>query len=142
MLVKDMMSGRVISVRASESAATAARLLARHNIGALPVCEENGRLRGVVTDRDIILRCVAADEDPSQTKIADIMTRRVISAAPDESAELAAQRMAREQVRRLPVTRDGRLVGMLSLSDLARLPDFSTEAAAALSEISLNVHNR
>ncbi len=142
MLVKDMMSGRVITVRAEESAATAARLLARHNIGALPVCGENGRLRGVVTDRDIILRCVAADEDPAQTRVADIMTRRIVSVSPDETADCAAQRMAQEQVRRLPVTRDGQLVGMLSLSDFARLPDFSVEAAAALSEISLNVHNR
>lgn len=139
MLVQDIMSRQLISAHEQDSAAFAARLLSRYNIGMLPVCSKNGTLRGVVTDRDLALRCLAGEEDPAQLRLADIMTRRVITATPEQSVEAAAQRMAREQVRRLPVTQDGRVVGILSLSDLARTPDFSTEAAAALSEISGNI---
>ena len=79
MLVKDVMSHRVVSVSPEESTAVAARLLARHNVGALPVCTAEGRLKGMVTDRDIVLRCVAADENPERMKVSEIMTRRVIS---------------------------------------------------------------
>lgn len=67
MQVKDLMEGSVVSVTPDETAAEAARLLARHNVGSLPVCGEDGGLRGVVTDRDIVLRCVAIEEDPAKT---------------------------------------------------------------------------
>lgn len=138
MQVKDVMTRRIVSVAPEESAAVAARLLARYNVGALPVCTAEGRLKGVVTDRDIVLRCVAAEEEPSRTKISEIMTRRVVSVDAGEQAEAAAQIMAREQIRRLPVEENGKLVGMVSLGDLAVVPDFSTEAASALCEISAN----
>ena len=138
MLVKDIMSDKVISVSPEESATVAARMLARYNIGALPVCTTEGRLRGVVTDRDIVLRCVATEEEPERMKVSELMTRRVISVDANEPAENAAELMAREQIRRLPVERNGRLVGMVSLGDLAKVPDYSTEAAEALSKISRN----
>lgn len=124
MKVKDVMTRRIVSVAPEESAAVAARLLARYNVGALPVCTAEGRLKGVVTDRDIVLRCVAAEEEPSRTKISEIMTRRVVSVDAGEQAEAAAQIMAREQIRRLPVEENGKLVGMVSLGDLAVVPDF------------------
>ena len=75
MQVKDLMNPSAVTVEPASSAALAARLLSRHNVGALPVCGGDRRLRGVVTDRDIVLRCVAAEEDPSQTPVRDIMTR-------------------------------------------------------------------
>ena len=68
MQVRDLMSSSVVSIAPGESAALAARLLARHNIGSLPVCGTDGRLRGIVTDRDIVLRCVAAEEDPANKR--------------------------------------------------------------------------
>lgn len=138
MQVKDVMTRRVVSVAPEESAAVAARLFARYNVGALPVCTTEGRLKGVVTDRDIVLRCIAAEEDPTRTKVSEIMTRRVISVDAGERAEDAAKLMAREQIRRLPVEENGKLVGMVSLGDLAVVPDFSVEAANALCEISTN----
>ena len=61
MQVKDLMSSGVISITPEENASLAARLIARHNIGALPVCSSDGKLRGILTDRDIVLRCVAAE---------------------------------------------------------------------------------
>ena len=139
MKIKEIMSNKVISVSPEESAAVAARLLSRYNIGALPVCGREGKLRGMVTDRDIVLRCVAAEEDPARTKISEIMTRRVVSVDAEQTAQSAADLMAREQIRRLPVEQNGKVVGMLSLGDLAKQQDCN--AGATLSEISENVRN-
>ena len=142
MQVKDYMTKDLVRIAPEESAAVAARLLARHNVGVLPVCSKEGRLRGVVTDRDIVLRCVAANEDASQVKVAEIMTRRVISVDSSVSLETAAGLMAREQVRRLPVADGGKLVGMVTLTDIAKAPHGSGEATAALCEIASNISPR
>lgn len=141
MNVKDIMSTKPITVSPEESAAVAARLLSRHNIGALPVCAKNGTLKGVITDRDIVLRCIAADEDPQTMKVSEIMTRRVFSVEASDTLENASTLMAKEQIRRLPVQEKGRVVGMLSLGDLACRPNSSAEAGQALSNISSNVKN-
>ena len=142
MQVKDYMTKDLVRIAPEESAAVAARLLARHNVGVLPVCSKEGRLRGVVTDRDIVLRCVAANEDASQVKVAEIMTRRVISVDSSVSLETAAGLMAREQVRRLPVADGGKRVGMGTLTEIAKAPLGSGEAAAALCEIASNISPR
>lgn len=139
MQVKDIMSNKIVSISPNESATVAARLLSRYNIGALPVCSKEGRLRGMITDRDIVLRCVASEDDPNSTKVSEIMTRRVISVSAEETVRRASELMAKEQIRRLPVEEDGKLIGMLSLGDLAKGQNCSMEAAAALSEISENV---
>ena len=142
MLVSELMSDKVISIAPDSSAALAARMLFRHNIGAVPVCSDDGRLRGIVTDRDIVLRCVAAENDPETTPVREIMSRSVITVSPGDDVREAARQMASAQVRRLPVVMDGRLVGMLSLGDMARTHSFDMEASKALSEISSNVRKR
>ena len=139
MLVKDLMNPSVVTIEPTSSAALAARLISRHNIGALPVCSDDRRLRGVVTDRDIILRCVAAEEDPAQTMVRDIMTRNCAVVSPGDDCREATRLMSVQQVRRLPVVDAGRLVGIISLADLARSQRFDMEAAKALSEISENI---
>lgn len=139
MYVKDLMTSGVVTVEPGSSAALAARLLSRHNVGALPVCAPDGRLRGMVTDRDIILRCIAPEEDPAQTPVRDIMSRGCAFVAPDMDCARAGLIMAENQVRRLPVVEDGRVVGILTLSDLARCGRYDMEAARALCEISENV---
>ena len=139
MKVKDIMSDRLVTVAPEENLSVAARLLSRYNIGALPVCTKEGKLRGMITDRDIVLRCVAAEDDANSVKVSEIMTRRVISIGADEPIKAATDLMASKQIRRLPVENNGKLVGMVSIGDLAKLPDFSTEAASALSDISSNM---
>ena len=139
MEVKELMNPGVVWVEPTATAALAARLLSRHNLGALPVCAGDGRLRGMVTDRDIVLRCVAAEEDPAQTMVRDIMTRSCATVSPGDDCREATRIMSARQVRRLPVVEEGRLVGMISLSDLARSRRFDMEAAQALCEISENV---
>lgn len=136
MQVRDLMNPSVVSITPGESAALAARLLSRHNLGSLPVCGEEGGLRGIVTDRDIVLRCVAAEEDPAQTQVKDIMTRNCAVVSPDDDAREATRLMAAKQVRRLPVLENDKVVGMVSLGDLAKSHRFDMEASKALSEIS------
>ena len=139
MQVRDLMNQSVVSIDPSESAALAARLLARHNLGSLPVCGTDGGLRGIVTDRDIVTRCVAAETDPHKVPVREIMSRNCAVISPEEDAAEAARLMGAGQVRRLPVLEDGRVVGMVSLGDLARSHRCDMEASKALSEISENV---
>ena len=139
MQVKDLMNPSVVTIEPTSSAALAARIISRHNVGALPVCGEDRRLRGMVTARDIVLRCVAAEEDPAQTPVRDIMTRNCATVAPGDDCRKATQLMSAHQVRRLPVVENGKLVGMISLSDVARSGRFDLEAAQALCEISENI---
>lgn len=136
MQVRDLMNPSVVTITPQESASLAARLLSRHNLGALPVCGNDGGLRGIVTDRDIVLRCIAAEDDPAQTQVKDIMTRNCAVASPDDDAREATRLMAARQVRRLPVLEGGKVVGMVSLGDLAKCRQFDMEAGKALSEIS------
>lgn len=135
MRVKDCMTKQVISVGAGEPVSVAARLMARYNLGALPVRGADGQLEGMLTDRDIVLRCIAAERSPKAVRVREVMTRSVAAAAPDTDATAAAGIMAARQVRRLPVTEEGRLVGMVSLADLSRRPDYMMEAAEALEDI-------
>lgn len=139
MRVFDIMSEHIVTVGVSEPVSAAARLLKKHNIGAVPVCDDSGRLRGMITDRDITLRCVASGKSANETRVGDIMTRGVITVADNAYVGEAARLMADAQIRRLPVIKGGELVGMLSLADLARNTDCDTEAAAALTEISSNI---
>ena len=133
------MNPSVVTVSVNDSTALAARLLSRHNVGSLPVCSPDGRLRGIVTDRDIVLRCIAVEDDPAQTPVRDVMTRGCFTVGPDEDCREATRLMAARQVRRLPVVEQGQVVGILSLGDLARSHSYDTEASMALSEISENI---
>lgn len=142
MRIQDIMVKTVVSITPEESAALAARLLTRHNLGILPVCGQDGRLLGVVTDRDIITRCLAAGEDPSRVPVEDIMTRELETLSPQDKGEDALRRMASRQIRRLPVVEDSRVVGMVSLGDLARCRRYEMETAKALCDISGNIARR
>ena len=142
MQIMDIMTSKVISVGQNEPVTAAARLLKRCNIGALPVRDDAGRLKGMVTDRDIVTRCVAAEADPSETKVSEIMSRGVVTAEPFDDVEKAVSLMTEDQVRRLPVTDNGKLVGIVTLCDLARRDECSMEAAEALSDISANFRRR
>ena len=139
MKVEDIMTGRVVWADQKEPVTAAARLMKRHNLGALPVCDSTGRLRGLVTDRDIVTRCIAMDLDPADTMLREIMSRGILTCKPGDDVDKAADAMGREQIRRLPVTADGRLVGMVSLADMARREIYCMEAAAALGSISANI---
>lgn len=142
MKVRELMSKPVIRIHADEPVTVAARTLTHYNIGALPVCGADGRLCGVITDRDIVTRCLAAERDLGHTKVRDVMTSGVLSVEADADTALAAHMMGRRQVRRLPVLENGRLCGMISLGDLASCEQTGYDAADVLTDITGNISDR
>lgn len=142
MKISEIMSRSVVSIEQHEPVSAAAKLLKQRNVGVLPVCDAQQRLRGIVTDRDIVTRCVAAEADPKTTPVSEIMSRGILTISPLEEVNAAVAMMGQEQVRRLPVLDDGRLVGMVTLCDMARESRCSMEAGAALSEISSNFRRK
>lgn len=142
MKVREVMTGPVIRIHPEETVSVAARTLANHNIGILPVCGSDGRLCGLVTDRDLVTRCMASGRDPGRTQVREVMTGRVISVRPDTDAGAAAHLMGREQIRRLPVTENGKLCGMISLGDLAVRQETGYDAGDALADISANLSRK
>ena len=139
MKIRDMMTTPVVRIHPEESVAVAARTLARNNIGILPVCGNDGRICGVVTDRDLVTRCVASGRVPAQTPVREVMTNRILYVRPEMDAFSAAELMGRAQVRRLPVLENGRLCGMVSLGDLAVRIETNPDALDALEAISSGV---
>jgi CBS domain-containing protein len=134
--VGDVMVLDVVAIDPSESLASAARTMEETNIGMLPVIE-NGRLCGVITDRDIVIRAVARDADASSTQVGECLTPHVICARPEWTTDLAMQAMSGAQVGRLPVVDDqDQLVGVVTLSSMAfRAPD-KGEALETAQEVS------
>lgn len=140
MTVRQIMNPNVVYLTPDDTAIRAAKLLDRHNIGILPVCSKDGRLRGVVTDRDITLRCVALGNPAEDTTLREIMTRGIITISPDDDLSTATKLMSSEQIRRLPVVENNKVVGMLSLADMAQRGNYRSEVSSALSEISMPSH--
>ena len=139
MKIREVMTPRVIRISPEESASVAARTMTHYNVGAMPVCGMDGKLCGMVTDRDIVTRCLAAGKHPEETVVRDIMTQGVVSVRPDMEAGQVAALMARRQIRRLPVVADGQLCGMVTLGDLSQNEQTAPDAVDALAEITGNV---
>ena len=142
MTLREVMSNQVVRIHPEETVTVAARMLEHYNIGALPVCGNDGRVCGMVTDRDLVTRCLAAQKQPDNTPVRDVMTTKVIVGRPDMQANIAAALMGREQIRRLPVMENGRVCGMVSLGDLAVNEESSIDAGDALTEISSHLSSR
>lgn len=141
MEIKDIMTRSVVSIHPTESVEVAARTMTQYNIGALPVCKD-GRLCGMLTDRDIVTRCLAANRLPGNTQVRQVMTEQVTSVSPDMQTGVAAHLMGRLQIRRLPVVEDGKLCGMVSLGDMAIREETTLDAGDALADVSSNISDR
>ena len=139
MKIRSLMTTPAITISPEESVAVASRTLAHYNIGMLPVCTADGALQGVLTDRDIVTRCLAGGKDPLKTSVRDIMTQQVRTVDPNMDAAVAAHLMGSQQIRRLPVLENGKLCGLLSLGDLATNDDTAIDAADTLSAITSNI---
>jgi len=132
--VRDAMTPEPRVADTSLSLAEAAQLMRSEDIGSLPIVQE-GQLVAVLTDRDIVVRAVAESADPSATKVGDIASRKPVTIEPDEDLNEALAKMARAQVRRLPVVEGGRLVGVLAQADIAQEAK-SKQAGELVEEIS------
>ena len=139
MQVSELMSRGVVTLSPGDTVRTAASLLSRYGVGCLPVVNAQGDLRGMLTDRDIVLRCVASREDPDELRVRDVMSRKVTSIEPERELAEAAHLMAANQVRRLPVVKGRKVIGMLSLGDMAKQRRYEPIVCAALGSISANV---
>jgi CBS domain-containing protein len=118
MKISEVMTAKPQVIKASESILKAAELLARNNIGALPV-EKEDKLIGMLTDRDIVVRVVAGGKDPAKTRVEDVVSDQVKYCYEDEDVEHVAENMHQLLVRRLPVmNRHKRLVGIVSIDDI------------------------
>ena len=115
-------------------------MMKEDDTGAIPVLY-NGELAGIVTDRNIVIRCIAEGKNPAETTIEDILTEELHTIEPDADVDEAARLMAEQQIRRLPVIEEGELIGVISLGDIAVKEDSST-AAESLQEISEGVKQR
>ena len=135
MKIRELMTSEVELVNPDDNLHTAAKMMADLDAGALPV-GENDRLVGMITDRDITVRAVAAGRDPEKTVVRDAMSSGIRFCFEDEDSEAVAQKMGEWQVRRLPVlNRDKRLVGIVSLGDLV-IGGAEDESKSALKQIS------
>lgn len=119
MRVKDCMCKEVVQTTPETTLTDVAKLMHTNEVGCVPVCNDNVVV-GFVTDRDIITRCVAYNKDCNTTKVSDIMNTHVIKTTPDTNIEEAIEVMEHNQIRRLPVVTNDKIVGILSLGDLAQ----------------------
>lgn len=138
MKVRDIMSSDVSFVDASTKIPEIAMLMKQKDIGAVPVLQ-NENMVGIITDRDIILRAVADNKDFGQLSAEQIMTADPVFIEENEDIDQAAEMMAEYQIKRLPVMNRGRLVGMISLGDMAIEHIHMDEAGEALSGISKGI---
>ena len=122
--VREIMTGDAECASVNDSLVDAARKLRDLDVGALPICGDDNRLAGVITDRDIVVKCVAAGGDPSSVKVSELAEGKPVTVGADDSVEEALRTIAEHGVRRLPVIEGHELVGVVSQADVARnLPE-------------------
>ncbi|WP_128894999.1 CBS domain-containing protein [Longirhabdus pacifica] len=132
--LRDIMSTDCVTVAEDSSLYEAACKMKDNDIGFVPVVEGD-RMVGVVTDRDLVVRGYA-EKHSGSTSVNEVMSNSITTACPDTSIDEASQMMAREQIRRLPIVEEERLLGVVSIGDLATHRSSEDEAGEALSEIS------
>jgi CBS domain-containing protein len=136
MKISEIMTKEVISLSVEDTTEHAAELMKEHNIGAIPV-DSGDKVVGIITDRDIVLRCIAENKDIKTQKVREIMTSNPVVGDANMNVDDAARIMSERQIRRLPIVQSDKLVGMVSLGDLAVQSRLKEEAGEALSEISI-----
>src|SRR5205823_429828 len=137
MKISEIMTTDIKKATPDNTLADIAAMMRDEDIGALPVVQD-GELRGIVTDRDIVVRAIAEGKEPSTTTVQEVLSEEVESVEPDDDIEEAADVMAAHQIRRLPVVEDGKLIGMVSLGDISVKHEEGT-AAHALEGVSEGV---
>ncbi|KSU62394.1 inosine-5'-monophosphate dehydrogenase [[Bacillus] enclensis] len=132
--LKEIMTKDVETCTLLDNVYEVAVKMKEYNVGSIPIVDGD-KIVGVITDRDIVTRCIA-EKHPASSKVEDIMSKELITIAPDSDAAQAAQLMAYKQIRRLPVVEGGRLVGVVSIGDFAIRESLEAQASIALEEIS------
>lgn len=118
MLVKEVMSTDVKTVRSTDTVKSAAQMMSDDNIGSLVVVSGSGEVVGIITERDILTDTVVEGKDPDETKVEEVMSKELVTVDPEKTLEEAADIMTEKEIRRLPVVSEGRLIGIVTASDL------------------------
>jgi CBS domain-containing protein len=121
---RDIMTPNPTCVRTSETVLDAARMMADEHVGALPVCGEDNRLKGMLTDRDIVVKVLAAGKDPRAMHAGEVPTGTIVTVKADDDMKQVLRTMNEHKVRRVPVLDGHDLVGIVAQADVARsMPD-------------------
>jgi CBS domain-containing protein len=133
---REIMTEGADCAQSGDTLADAARKMRDLGVGALPICGDDDRLEGVVTDRDIVVRCIAEGGDPGSTPVSELAEGKPVTIGADDPVDEALRTMIEHGVRRLPVIDGDRLVGMVSQADVARetTAEQAGELVAALSK--------
>lgn len=118
--VREFMTTDAQCIKENQSLADAARMMLDLDCGSLPICGDDGKLKGMITDRDIVLSCVAVGRDPREMMARDLAAGKPFWVDADASVDAAIEIMETNQIRRLPVIADHKLVGIISQGDIAR----------------------
>ncbi|WP_068785080.1 CBS domain-containing protein [Paenibacillus phocaensis] len=137
--VSEIMTHDVVTVTPQDNVYEVAVKMKENDTGFIPVVEGGDKLIGVITDRDLVIRGIA-EKRPGSTAVDEVMTKGIKTASRDMSVDEAAELMAQQQVRRLPVCDGDRLIGIVSIGDMAVRNIFADNAGEALSDISEQVH--
>lgn len=135
-LVRHVMTEAPKSLSPERTVADAAGLMEQYDVGVIPLANENDSLVGLVTDRDLVLRVLAKQRDPREVTLGDIATTNVVTITPDTNIADARDLMADHKVRRLPVVKEGKLVGILALGDIAVADASKRAVGEVLDEVS------
>jgi CBS domain-containing protein len=117
---REVMTGGAECVSENDTLVDAARKLAELDVGAMPICGDDNRLKGMLTDRDIVVKALAQGKDPSSTTAGEFAEGKPVTIGADDSVDEALRTMTEHKVRRLPVIDGHDLVGIVSQADLAR----------------------
>ena len=120
---REIMTQSAECIGENDSILDAAKMMAKHDIGAMPICGEDNRLKGVITDRDIVVKVIAEGRDPSQVRAGELGEGKPVTIGADDPISLAIKTMADHQVRRLPVIDGHDLIGIVSIGDIAQHAD-------------------
>lgn len=133
--VRDVMTSNVSTITTNSTIQEAAHQMKNLNVGSIPVCDNSRRPVGIVTDRDIVIRNVSEGMG-GNTSVDNVMSKNVITVSPDTDIHEAAEIMANNQIRRLPVVENDQIIGIVAIGDLAVRDIYVNEAGDALSDIS------
>ena len=130
--IRNLMTPNPAAFKTTDSVLEAARAMRDGDFGAVVVVEDGGSVRGILTDRDIVVRGVAEGKEPAETPISEVFTTEPLTLSPDDSLDDAVDALREAHVRRLPVVEESKVVGIVSIGDLAQARD----ERSALADIS------
>jgi CBS domain-containing protein len=135
-LVRHVMTDAPKTLSPERTVADAAGLMHQYDVGVIPLAGDDGMLVGLVTDRDLVVRVLAKRRDPREVSLGEIATSNVVTVSPDASVTQARDLMSEHRIRRLPVVKEGRLVGIVALGDIAVAGASTRAAGQVLEEVS------